>query len=396
MFHQVSFYDLEFERVPVEFKSMCGVPQIRLARVGMPHIPQNVINSVFYLYASKEDAESGRNPGGTGFVVSYESGDGSGTNQFYAVTNWHVVCDGQEAYPVIRLNKKGGGIDIVDLDCSEWEFVPGKYDVAVRPINIDDDIHDASVISSNSFALPYGHKIGIGEDVFMIGLFIDHGGVTTNVPSAKFGNISMLPNVQATIEQPTGYSGISYVVDMHSRTGFSGSPVFVYRTFGSDLTSWDELFDSIEVVFDDLEIGPNRFGRPDFMSGRIRGSRGRIKPRHMFKFLGIHWGQFPEAWELKNGKKSKESRKGLIVDGAYVTGLSGMTCVIPSWQIMEVLDMPKLKGPRDAVFAAVKEGRAALSRPVAEFAKRSDKNPNHREDFTALLNEAVRKPQSKD
>ncbi|MGB8898456.1 MAG: serine protease [Methylocella sp.] len=397
MSHQVSFYDLEFERVPVEFKSMCGVPQIRLARVGMPHIPQNVINSVFYLYASREDAESGRDPGGTGFIVSYESADGA--NQFYAVTNWHVVCDGQEAYPVIRLNKNGGGIDIIDLDCSEWEFLPGKYDVAVRPINIDINIHDASVISSNLFAAPYRDKIGIGEDVFMIGLYVDHGGVTTNVPSARFGNISMLPNEQATIEQPTGYNGISYVADMHSRTGFSGSPVFVYRTFGSDLTLRDESFDSLEVVFDHLEIEPNRFGRPDSsVSGRISGSRGRIKPRHMFKFLGIHWGQFPEEWELKDGKKLKESRKGLIVDGAYVKGLSGMTCVIPSWQIMEVLDMPKLKGPRDAVFAAVKEERAGarLSRPVAESAKRSDENPNHREDFTALLNAAVRKPQSKD
>ena len=185
---------------------------------------------------------------------------------------------------------------------------------------------------------------------------------------------------------------------MHSRTGFSGSPVFVYRTFGSDLTLWDESFDSIEVVFDHLEIEPNRFGRPNSVSGRISGSHGRIKPRHMFKFLGIHWGHFPEEWELKDGKKLKESRTGLIVDGAYVKGLSGMTCVIPSWQIMEVLDMPKLKGPRDAVFAAVKEERAGarLSRPVAESAKRPDENPNHREDFTALLNAAVRKPQSKD
>jgi hypothetical protein len=27
-----------------------------------------------------------------------------------------------------------------------------------------------------------------------------------------------------------------------------------------------------------------------------------------------------------------------------------MTCVIPAWQVLEVLDMPELKQPRDEVF----------------------------------------------
>ncbi len=404
MIHSVQYRDLEFERVAIPFCSACGVPQTRWAPVGMPYIPQDAINAVFYLYASREDALAGRDPGGTGFIVAYQGTTFSKVagDHFYGVTNWHVVCDGTKAYPVIRLNKKDGGIDIVDLDCADWEFLPGKYDVAVVPLTIDENIHDVSFISTFLFAdnpsnpqLTH-NRLGVGEDVFMIGLFVDHSGVTTNVPSARFGNISMLPNTRATIEQPTGYKGTSYVVDMHSRGGFSGSPVFVYRTFGSDLTAfWGDAFELLELEFDDLELEPSRMGsmsRGQTFSGRIRGRNGRIQTRRFLRLLGIHWGQFPEEWELKDKKRLKESRKDLIVDGAYVDGLSGMTCVIPAWQIMEILELPKLKSLREPVIdAAIDAHRFA---PKPELANPPDDNPRHKEDFTSLLNAAAKtKPQ---
>ena len=327
----------------------------------MPHIPQRIIRSVFYLYASKEDARSGQNAGGTGFLVAFQNSplERVQGDLFYAVTNWHVAC--RDGFSVIRLNTRDGGTDIIDLDCSEWDFLPHKYDIAAAPVRIDDDTHDISYVSTHMFTEPpkadvtgmrrfYGDKIGVGEDVFMIGLFIDHSGVTTNVPSARFGNISMMPNSRATIRQTTGYDGESYIVDMHSRTGFSGSPVFVYRTFGSDLTESEEPFDSIEMEFDRLEIEPNRLStgnpswHPQSFGGRVRGSSGRLKTsRSLLKLLGIHWGQFPEEWELRNKKKLSESKVPLILDGASVKGFSGITCVIPASHILEVLNMPSLK-----------------------------------------------------
>jgi hypothetical protein len=54
-------------------------------RVVLPKIPNNVINSVVYLFRNREDALAGRNAGG----------------------------------------KKDGGIDIIDLDPAEWTFLPG-------------------------------------------------------------------------------------------------------------------------------------------------------------------------------------------------------------------------------------------------------------------------------
>lgn len=72
------------------------------------------------------------------------------------------------------------------------------------------------------------------------------------------------------------------------------------------------------------------------------------------KLLGVHWGQFPEAWELKqHHAQSEPQAKGdweeasIIREGEYVQGLSGMTCVCPASAITEVLNTPSLKKQRE-------------------------------------------------
>jgi len=85
-------------------------------------------------------------------------------------------------------------------------------------------------------------SIGLGDGVFMIGRFIDHAGEGTNYPAARFGNISIMPTM---IDLGDGYGGECYCLDMHSRTGYSGSPVFVYRTSNTNL---DAIFkDRVEA-----------------------------------------------------------------------------------------------------------------------------------------------------
>jgi len=301
----------------------------------MPRIPQNVIKGVFYLYANKDDAEACRDPGGTGFIVRYDAQQGETilrSHFFYGVTNQHVACYG---YPVIRLNKLDGSPDIIDLNPDQWFFIPGKYDVAVAPLKLDDEVHDVSSISTRQFVIENGRpNISVGEDVFMIGLFLDADKTAINVPMARFGHVSMLPNEKAKIEQENGFWNVNYIVDMHSRTGFSGSPVYVYRTFGSDLTN---LFGH---DFEEIEIMPTRA----ITHGGSFRARGRLRVHNLFNLLGIHWAQFPEQWDLKEKDKISEARrKSLVAKDSYIEGMSGMTCVIPAWQIYEVLNMPELK-----------------------------------------------------
>lgn len=66
------------------------------------------------------------------------------------------------------------------------------------------------------------------------------------------------------------------------------------------------------------------------------------------KLLGIHWGQFPEVWELENPYASKSiiHDASLVTDGAYVKGFSGMTCVIPAVCIVKLLKSAMVEGQR--------------------------------------------------
>jgi hypothetical protein len=168
---QIGFDDLEFERVSVPFKSTRGVAQHRLVRVGMPRIPQRVINSTFYLYDSVGDAQLGRTPRGTGFVVAYDDRPSLLPPRYYGVTNWHVACDG--GHSVIRLNTNDGKTDIIDFGPDQWSFIPGKYDIAAIELSLDDNVHDVSAISMHSFAAEdhIPSVFGVGDDVFMVELF---------------------------------------------------------------------------------------------------------------------------------------------------------------------------------------------------------------------------------
>ncbi|MGE3992230.1 S1 family peptidase [Pseudorhodoplanes sp.] len=384
--HRVCYHDLDFDRIPVVFRSSRNTPYVREIRVGMPRIPPTVLHSVFYLYENERDARAGENPGGTGFVVSEWPGF------YYAVTNWHNAADHDHpVYPVIRLNTKDGGTDVLDLGPEDWEFIPGGDDIAIYPLNIDLSTHQVSAIPTDLFVRESesGYPdIGVGEDTFMVGLFVDHGGITTNLPSVRFGNISMLPDPSALLEQKTGYRGQSYVVDMHSRTGFSGSPVFAYRTFGADLT-----VDGQHTIEGLTIISNGRPGRAREHGYAISQAQATFRSENIFRFLGIHWGQFPEIWPIKPGKDA------FLIRDDHVEGHSGMTCVIPAWKIKAFLDRPKFKGPREEKLKELMQ-KTDPRRPKPESAKpagdaegappASDANPNHQEDFKRLLDVAAR------
>jgi hypothetical protein len=91
--------------------------------------------------------------------------------------------------------------------------------------------------------------------------------------------------------------------------------------------------------------------------------------------------------------------EGLITDGKYVEGMSGMSCVCPASDIMEVLNIPKLKKDRENAEASSRTGDG--NGPVSEIADidlagkpddaiASGENPQHQEDFMRLLNAAAR------
>lgn len=292
-----SFHDLDFDRVMISCVSSRGTPYTRSMGVGMPKIPLMALDSVFYLYKTPKDAELGDNFGGSGFFVSVESST-QGYQYVYPVTNWHTAV--RDGFSTIRVNRTDGSSEIFETDPSDWVWIPNSHDVCILPPLPFGEEH--KVVAIPNYAISDRNStekagIGVGEDVFMIGRFVDHDGGKINRPAARFGHISVMPTL---ISQSNGAKVETYCVDMHSRTGFSGSPVFVYRLPGAD---WNET----------LQTGKIQNHKPGFLA-----------------LLGIHRGQFPEEW--------KEKTEGEV---RTIEGLSGMTLVNPAWAIFELLNLPR-------------------------------------------------------
>jgi hypothetical protein len=328
----------------------------------MPRIPPKMLDSVCYLYADEEHARKGREFGGTGFIVLVPSRTHPGRGYTYAVTNWHVAC--QKGFSTVRINTMDGGTDVFPFEPYEWHFDP-KYDIAVIPLPLRNDLHQFAMVSSDTFLTKKEialERIGPGEDVFMIGRFVDHDGGLVNQPAVRFGHISVMPT---PIEQPNGKMAEAFCIDIHSRTGYSGSPVFMYRTAGFD-----------------LEVMPPRKGQNAkllFDGARYLG------------IIGIHFSQFPELWELMDGVTTGGEGFGepLIRDGKYIRGLSGMTCVLPAWTIMEVLDLPNLKEQREMQDRLYSNSRLQPMRPDAEASAELYSEEESKERFERTLKAAL-------
>lgn len=267
-----------------------------------------LLNSVFFLYPNIESAQLGDMVGGTGFFVALYSKALPGRFYLYAVTNYHNIDSTN--HPTIRVNTKSNEIKIITSAKENWYFIPNSYDIAVYPITgIDLEELDIRVIELESLCLKdediKSFEIDQGEDIFMVGRFVSHdGGSIINIPSMRFGNISVM---QANVKNPvTGSSVSSIIVDMHSKGGYSGSPVFVYRTIGS-------IFAESNVI----------------MTGG-----------HLMKLLGIFWGTFPERCDVEVSSIANANKQ-------YVETLSGMGLVYPASAILEVLNLPALKVMRE-------------------------------------------------
>lgn len=339
----------------------------------MPRIPDRYLDCVFYLYANEEDARAGRKSGGTGFFVSVPS-PVKPLAHVYAVTNWHVAC--RLGCSVIRVMRRDGSPEILPFDPSDWQFDPDGHDIAIVPISgLSLEAHQIAFQPRLGLATRKEVEhcgIGTGEDVFMIGRFVDHDGGEVNMPTVRFGNISMMP---APITQPHGKKRETYCLDMHSRTGYSGSPVFVYRPPGGDLNA-----------------------------GLQSDAKGALlyAQTNFLLCLGIHIGQFAEIRKIKGTNQAATPSEGveLPLSEHQIEGVSGMTCVAPAWAIEDLLNMPKLKALRDAADAhwqrvfstpAGLSPEIAVARSAAPAPPLTEGDGQSKERFSSLLDAAVGK-----
>jgi hypothetical protein len=171
-------------------------------------------------------------PRGTGFIVVIEE---HGHQFLNLVTAEHVISRIVDNKWQIwcRANLMDGDAKEFVLPSDGWTFHPDhSTDVAVCPFNPNAyNIDYVSYAVNGQFSISAtadvlrAEKIGLGEEIFIVGLFRNHHGTNRNVPIIRVGNISMMKG-EPVFTKYVGYTD-AYLVEARSIGGLSGSPVFV-------------------------------------------------------------------------------------------------------------------------------------------------------------------------
>jgi hypothetical protein len=173
---------------------------------------------------------------GTGFFVASDLSDLglSGRGAVYFVTAQHVV-DGirtNGGRGVVRINVSGQGARWFEIPADQFLSHPlhphtEVVDVAVVPVGLPEIVQFMAIplmMFANTEVLSK-HRIGVGDEVFLSGLFWNHHGRERNLPIVRIGNIAAMPEekVQSRIGDIE-----AYLIEARSIGGLSGSPVFVH------------------------------------------------------------------------------------------------------------------------------------------------------------------------
>lgn len=271
-------------------------------------IDQHFIDCVFYLYPSVEEAREGSLSGGTGFFVSVESKYTS-MAYVYAVTCKHVIVGEKtkRPAPIIRLTLRDGKPDVLPTGSLHW-VSHSKDDVSAAFLGIIDlqSADFTAIPSDRLLTVEQTHNrmkaIRPGVQCFMVGRFMGDDGKRRNSPTVRLGHLAKMP--AQLMEHPAVHMQQSFLVEMHTIGGFSGSPVFIH-------------------------VG-------HFSSG-------------ITKLLGVDWGHLPMEEKVMVRTKGKHgSSKPLSDNGTetYVVTNSAMSVVVPAWKLWELLDGRVLGGTR--------------------------------------------------
>jgi hypothetical protein len=290
-------------------RSLC-VRGVKLVRSkGAMRVPDNALKSVVYLgFKGKGIAFRAV---GTGFFVSRQREEGV---VLYLVTADHVARKLEKMKPTfaVRLNDANGvACELIPQGKPKWWRHPDDktIDAAVFPWHLVSDRYPFSAFPSASFInadTRLRTLVGIGDDVYITGLFRKWAGKERISPIVRCGHIAMM-DVEPISTTHYGEARFHFVEAMAS-SGLSGSPVFVEETL------------SIPMYQETPEAPAFLFGLGDTY------------------LLGLVHGFLP----LKVAEEIMGASEGQLWH-------SGICEVVPSEQILAILGQPKLIEYEDSI-----------------------------------------------
>lgn len=260
---------------------------------------------------------------GTCFFVSYlDPRLGENTGFLYLVTNRHVAQPGIDLgtpYDIqtasIRLNLATPTAQAQSVQESiqfggrvQWHFpADNAVDLAVLPVGPDQKLFDFVSIPSNIIVTADRLKtgdVGVSDPIKFAGYFSNFPGHNRMEPIVREGVIAMVP--QEDVETTLHKKGPIILADLHAFHGNSGSPVFV----------------------------------------NIGGEHRRVfTPGENYLLLGVVSGYYPESAGF--------SVPAAAVLTGEVRDNSGITAIVPAYQLLDLLNSPELQADRDNLLPIV-------------------------------------------
>lgn len=300
---------------------------------------------------------------GTGFVTASIIEE----HGFQAVvTARHVIESIQSDLIDIRINTHAGGAKVLSAPKSDWVFhEDDKVDVAVCPSVINPELYDVLHMPLSgdmvlSDKIIEQKNIGVGDDIFMAGMYVARLGEVRNIPIVRCGTIAAMPSEK--LQTAYGYHH-AYLIEARSIDGLSGSPVYI------QIPPW----------------------RADPNDGLVKMQHGL--PQH---FLGMVLGHNQvenpnDTIVIKQKAAGRPAKKAVKASVPLNTGIG---IVLPISYIIEAVEQPRITDKRLATLAVQRQrtfkADSATISTVDEEVAAGDRGR-----FNRLLGAAVKPPKEK-
>jgi hypothetical protein len=333
---------------------------------------------------------------GTGFWVALRNENTAITgHSYYLVTAAHVaevleaysstdVQGRREPHWYARMNVGGKAVEIRAGMKERWIYHhDATVDAAVCPLTPPADDFFQRVVDEDTFVSDWNmeHDYGVGDDVFMTGMFSPLTGEAQNFPIVRMGNLAMLPGSERIpVEKHTrrGYlveNMEGYLIEARSISGISGSPCFVR---GTTQTKEPARYSGIAPPqhYQISDIGPRARELRELLAYTRdvdRKLEESLKSRPLgvdeeYRLLGLmhgHWDLPPEAKnDTADETVTAAAQDATAVEDAAADALAdvvrrktnavnmGIAIVVPMRKILEILNRPELKSQRRAAAEA--------------------------------------------
>jgi hypothetical protein len=140
-------------------------------------------------------------------------------------------------------------------------------------------------------------RIGPGDDVFLVGRFVNHEGRQKNLPCIRCGNIAMMADKREPVllSKESKKRHEAFLVELRTKCGFSGSPVFVQLH--------SPAVDQYRGSIPRLDVSPESGYGP--------------------WLLGVHIGQVRDTTETALKSDQTDTGMGIVIPAWHLNDLLG-------------------------------------------------------------------------